>query len=203
MGVIKAGGFFKGDHSALQSVLKMHTFAMSLCCGQKALLEPHSVSGQLCACVLSKPLVHSPSVCTTIPQSTHSATLHSQSTSLFLTFCIFQFTLCQFFCCYLSFCSTDSMVLFLSLVLCPEALCKATRKGLLAMPVCASMLLSIHFRSFPFFSVTCSHKCCCFRRTESQTTWLQGVKNKNHVYFILSVYLFEWWFSLFSIFLPH
>lgn len=176
-------------------MLKTHTFATSLCCRQKALLEPHSVSGQLCACVLSKPLVHSPSVCTTIPQSTHSATFHPLSVSLFLTFCIFQSHFLPVFRCYLSFCSTNTVALFLSLVLWPEALCKATRKGLLAMPVCASMLLSIHFRSFPFFSVTCSHNCCCFRHAETQTTWLQGVKNKYHGYFMLSVYLFQCCYS--------
>lgn len=55
---------------------------------QKALLELHSVSGQLCACVLSKPLVHSPSVCTTLIQSahtdTHAATFPLLSVSLFV-----------------------------------------------------------------------------------------------------------------------
>lgn len=185
----------------------MHTFATSLCCRQRGLLEPHSVSGQLCACVLSKPLVHSPSVCTTLPQSTHSDTHSatfppSASFSPFLTFCIFQsHFLLLVFRCYLSFCSTNTVALFLPLVLWLEALCKATRKGLLAMPVCASMLPSIHFRSFPFFSVTCSHNCCCFRHTETHTTWLR--LKTNHGDFNLSVYLFQCCYSSFCIFLPH
>ena len=65
----------------------------------------------------------------------------------------------------------------LPLLLWPGALCKAIRKGLLDMPVCAFMPLSIHFSHFPFFSVTCSHNCCCLRRTESHTAWLRGDKN--------------------------
>lgn len=151
----------------------MHTFAMPLCCWQKALLEPHSVSGQLCACVLSKPLAHSPSVYTTLPQSTHWHTFGHFPPSVcwsllllffFWTFCIFQSHFLPVFCCYLSSCCTNTVALFLSLVLWPEALCKATRKGLLTM--LASVLLSIHFRSFPFFSVTCSHNCCWL-----QTHW--------------------------------
>lgn len=176
MVAIKGGGFFKGDRS---------------------------VSGQLCACVLSKPLVHSPTVCSTLTQSTHWRTCCHPHPSRFLSFCIFQSYFLPVVRCYLSFCSTYTVALCLPPVLWPEALCKATRKGLLAMPVCASMVLSIHFRSFPFFSVTCSHNCCCFRPTETHTTWLQGVKNKHVAYFILSVCLFPCCYSLFCVFLPH
>lgn len=48
---IKDPWVFKRDHTALQCVrLSLCTFAESLCCRQiKALFEPHSTSGQLCA----------------------------------------------------------------------------------------------------------------------------------------------------------
>lgn len=122
----------------------------------------------VCVCVYNSPSVHT---------LTHILPLSTLlSLSPFLTFCIFQSHVLPVFCCYLSFCPTNTVALFLSLVLWPEALCKATREGLLAMPVCASILLSIHFRSFPFFSVTCSHNCCCFRRTETHIIGLRELK---------------------------
>lgn len=163
---------------------------MSLCCRQRALLELHSVSGQLCACMLSKPLAHSPSVCTALAQSTHWRTcchFHPSHFSFFLPSCIFQSHFLRVFLCCLSFCSAYTLPLFLSLVLWLGALCKATRKGLLAMPVCASMVLSIHFRSFPFFSVTCSHNCCCNTHAKTSTIWLQGVHMKHLGHFTFSV----------------
>lgn len=124
-------------------------------------------SGPFSVCVYNSPSVH-----------THSATFGPMSVSHF--FFLFFFFLPAYHL-YLFFCSTNTVVLFLSLVFWLKALCKATRKGLLAMPVSASMLPSIHFRSFPFFSVTCSHNFSCFRRTETHTTWLRGVKNKNTI----------------------
>lgn len=81
----------------LQWVLKPLTFAASLCCRQKALLELHSVSGQLFACVLSEALVLSLSVCTTLAQSTHWRTCcHLSRLSVFL--CLSSVFQMEFFC---------------------------------------------------------------------------------------------------------
>lgn len=152
MGAIKIRRVFKGNRSALQCVLKTHAFAMSLCLRQKALLELHSVSGQLCVYVLGKPLVHSLSVCVQLSLSphtdAHAATFNPLGFFLFclsvyfsLTFCLVYTVVCV--------CSTDIVVVFLPLLLWPKALCKATRKGLLAMLVCASMVL-YSFQKLPF-----------------------------------------------------
>lgn len=159
----------------------MRTFATSLCCRRKALLELHSVCGQLCAERASGPF----SVC--VYDSLSPYTLCHFPLCQFLSFWLsvdFNLTFCVFFAS--SFCSTNTVALFLSLVPWPKALCKATRKGLLALPLCASMLLSIHFRSFPFFSVTCDHN--CFTHTASYRLASGSLKQILY-YFMFSPYL--------------
>lgn len=160
-------------------MLKTHTFATSLCCRRKALLEPHSVSGQLCAeqatgpfsvCVYNSPPVH------TLTHIQNLFTLY-QLLSFRLSAC-FVSTFCMFFA---LICLSVPLILWLFLFPLFSGLrhyAKLPEKGLLAMPVCASMLPSIHLRSFPFFSMTSSHNCCCFRHTDTHTTQLQRVENK-------------------------
>lgn len=87
--------------------------------------------------------------------NSHSVSTHRHtcchfppSASFSLLFCIFQSHFLPVFLCYSCFCSSNSVGCLLSLGLWPEALCKATRKRLLAMLVYASMLYS--FQKLPF-----------------------------------------------------
>lgn len=185
---------------------------MSLCLRQKALLELHSVSRQLCVYVLSKPLVHSLSVCAALTQSTHWCTCcHFQPSRLLP---IFNFN--NFFGLYvyfsLTFCLLYTVVCSVPLTLWlsffpsfsgPRHYAKLPEKGLLAMPVCASIALSIHFRSFPFFSVTCSHNRFSFRHAENHSTLHEGFKSIGSVISGCILYLFHCCHFSFRIFLPH
>lgn len=118
------------------------------------------------------------SLCVHNSLSVHTQT-HTQllsSSCQFLSLFLSLFFAC--FCCYLFF-FTNMLCLSFFFSFCgPEALCKATRKKncqpCLSVPLC----FSIHFRSFPFFSLTCSHSCDCFRSTETRFSWLQEVKDK-------------------------
>lgn len=146
-------------------MLETHTFATSLCCRQKALLEPHSASGQLCAEQATGPF----SVCVL-----NSPSFHTYIWSLFtLCRCLsfelspsFSLALCPHFVVIFCCASLKPWLSFVPLFSGLRHYAKLPEKGLLAMPVCASMLPSIHFRSFPFFPVTRCHNCCCSRRTK-------------------------------------
>lgn len=128
----------------LQCVLKTHTFAPSLCCRQKALLELHSASGQLCACVLSKALVNSVSVYNS--HSLHTLT-HMLPPSPSVTFSLFVFlyiliSLFAYFSLLMSF--------FLSPVLWPRDIMQSYQKRIVSHACLCLRATRYSFQQLPF-----------------------------------------------------
>lgn len=149
MRAVKAGGVFKGNQSALQCVLETHTFATSLCCRQKALLEPHSACGQLCAEQATGPF----SVCVLSSPSLHTYIWSLFTLCRYLSFELspsFSLALCPHFVVIFLLCFTKTVALFRPLVLWPRALCKATRKRVVSH-ACLCLHATLHsFQKLPF-----------------------------------------------------